>query len=537
MKIGIFHGYELSGSGSNQATRYLARALACAGHEVHVLCREPHPASIDFLDKAIQWDNLGQFKILFEKKGDKKGACILHQLPLPPVNAVYITDTQRPGNVKAFSALTDKELKEYHDFVVNSLQFVLKAHPVDILHNNHTVYQPVAAAEVCEELNIPFIIYPRGSAIEYTIRHDKRYQELALDPILKANGLIIGNNEVRDRIINLYPDHRDEILSKTEIVGIGVDTSLFLPVKIQQRKQSIEKIYHNTPFNGKSPELSRELYSRLDEGEINAVNDYQKAYQIKQPDSNLIDKLKKIPWESKILLFVGATIVGKGLQTIIVALPFILKKHPDTHLVVVGSGVSRELFEALVYAIAKKKETLLDTLVEKGYDLDPIELSGPWRDVKSFLSDNNNKNELFANGSTLLEHVHFLGRLDHDLLRYVFPCSNVGFFPSVVPEAYANVLFESLSNGVFPMASYFSGLACGLDELVPFLGQELVEMMKIPIDDATRIPGLIKSLTRILSNKDIEAISPKLRMIAVENFDWQIRAQQMVAVYSKFIYS
>ena len=128
-----------------------------------------------------------------------------------------------------------------------------------------------------------------------------------------------------------------------------------------------------------------------------------------------------------------------------------------------------------------------------------------------------------------------MGRLDHDLLRYVFPCSNVGFFPSIVPEAYANVLFESLSNGVFPMASYFSGLACGLDELVPFLGQELVDMMKIPIDDATRIPGLIKSLTRILSNKDIEAISPKLRMIAVENFDWQIRAQQMVAAYSKIL--
>ena len=187
MKIGIFHGYELSGSGSNQATRYLARALARAGHEVHVLCREPRPASIDFLDKAIQWDNWGQFKILFEKEGNKKGACIMHQLPLPPVNAVYITDTQRPGNVKAFSALTDKVLKEYHRFVVNSLRSVLKAHPVDILHNNHTVYQPVAAAEVCEGLGIPFIIYPRGSAIEYTIRHDKRYLELARDPILKAD--------------------------------------------------------------------------------------------------------------------------------------------------------------------------------------------------------------------------------------------------------------------------------------------------------------------------------------------------------------
>ena len=231
----------------------------------------------------------------------------------------------------------------------------------------------------------------------------------------------------------------------------------------------------------------------------------------------------------------GAAISGKGLQTLIVSLPFILKQHPDTHLVVVGSGASRELFEALAYAIVKKKERLLDTLIEKGFDLDPINLSGPWNDVKSFLSDDKNRTDLFNHGSTLLEHVHFLGRLDHNLLRYLFPCADVGFFPSIVPEAYANVLFESLSNGVLPMASYFSGLACGLDDLVSHLGQDLVDLMKIPVDNATRIPGLIKNLSHILSDVALETVSPKLRKIAVENFDWNIRAQQMVAVYSKFI--
>ena len=535
MKIGIFHGYELIGSGSNQATSYFARALAQAGHEVHILCREPSPDSIDFIDKAIQWDHAGQHKILFEKDGNNNGVCILHQLPLPPVNAVYITDTQRPGNVKAFSELTDEELKEYHSFVVNSLLSVLKAHPIDILHNNHLVYQPVAAAEVCKELGIPFIIYPRGSAIEYTVNHDERYKELARDPVLTADGLIIGNHEVRDRIVNLYPEHRDEILSKTEIVGLGVDTTLFQPVERQQRILSVEKIYNYAPFIGKSPELSHELFSRLDRGDINAVTGYREAYQIKQPDSNLIDKLQKIPWGSNILIFVGAAISGKGLQTLIVSLPFILKQHPDTHLVVVGSGASRELFEALAYAIVKKKERLLDTLIEKGFDLDPINLSGPWNDVKSFLSDDKNRTDLFNHGSTLLEHVHFLGRLDHNLLRYLFPCADVGFFPSIVPEAYANVLFESLSNGVLPMASYFSGLACGLDDLVSHLGQDLVDLMKIPVDNATRIPGLIKNLSHILSDVALETVSPKLRKIAVENFDWNIRAQQMVAVYSKFI--
>ena len=102
MKIGIFHGYELVGSGSNQSTKYLAQTLSQAGHEVYILCREPSPDTIDFINKAIQWDGEGRSKVLFEKEENKSGRCILHQLPIPPINAVYITDAQRPGNVKAF---------------------------------------------------------------------------------------------------------------------------------------------------------------------------------------------------------------------------------------------------------------------------------------------------------------------------------------------------------------------------------------------------------------------------------------------------
>ena len=46
MRIALFHGYELSGSGSNEYTRCTWRALALAGHDVQVLCREPKPSAI-----------------------------------------------------------------------------------------------------------------------------------------------------------------------------------------------------------------------------------------------------------------------------------------------------------------------------------------------------------------------------------------------------------------------------------------------------------------------------------------------------------
>src|SRR5512142_2622947 len=43
MRILLWHGYLLGGTGSNVYTRALARAWSDAGHEVVVVCQERHP--------------------------------------------------------------------------------------------------------------------------------------------------------------------------------------------------------------------------------------------------------------------------------------------------------------------------------------------------------------------------------------------------------------------------------------------------------------------------------------------------------------
>lgn len=110
MRIGLFHGYELTGSGSNEYTRYLARALAEQGHEVHVLCREPKPEAAG-VDAAIAWDASGAPTPLFGTPGGV-GTVTLHRLPHADIRPVYVTDKQREGNVKAYPDLTDEELRE-----------------------------------------------------------------------------------------------------------------------------------------------------------------------------------------------------------------------------------------------------------------------------------------------------------------------------------------------------------------------------------------------------------------------------------------
>jgi glycosyltransferase involved in cell wall biosynthesis len=541
MRIGLYHGYELTGSGSNEYTRYLARSFVDAGHEVHIICREENPENIPYITHAYAWKRDGTVETLFmrpiQRPVHQNGppGCFLHQLPHGDVRPVYLTDKQREGNVKSFTSLSDDELEEYHQLNERLLTKILSRYQLDVLHANHLVYQPVAALQACKITRTPLVIFPHGSSIEYTVKPDERYQRLALRGLLGSTGLIVGNREVRERILDLYPEHRETILAKTQIVGVGVDTSLFKPVERAERHRSIQQLIATNGGGGKSPEMTEELHGRLRAGDIEATRDYWTRYDHSLPDADLNDHLKRIPWDQNVLLFVGSLTVGKGLQSLITALPKVLYEHPQTHLIIVGEGAYREVLEALVYATSSSNQNLLLQLCAKGKDLDRNELTGPWEDVQVFLSDPSNLSFTLKNGKNVDKHVHFLGRLDHSRLRYLFPCADLAVFPSIVAEAYPLVLMESLSNGVLPVVSYFSGFKDGVDDLEPFLGESLTEKMKIPAGIQVRVERIASSLNGLLADESFKKLGPRLRQIAVENYDWKLKASQMVSAYRSLI--
>ncbi len=496
MKIAIVHGYELTGSGSNEYTRYLARALATRGHDVHLVCRESRAAH------------------------DLVPGATIHQLPPTPVHAVFLTDKQRTGQVKAFPNLTDQELDEYHRIFMAALKEIFAKIEPDLVHANHVVWAPVA----CADAGYPFIVYPHGSAIEYVVRNDDRCREAAGRALRAARGLIPGSAEVRDRILDLYPDDREALLEKTEIVGVGVDTALFQPVARDERRTSLAHLAGS--YGGKTKAQRTELTQLLDGDAFDAVTQYMDAYDHGAPDAELFERLDALDWDNgKFLLFVGALTAGKGLQGLLAALPAVLKEHPDTHLLVVGSGAYREVLEGLVHAIGTGNQQLFTWLSERGFDLDRSDVSGSWPDVHGDVPTHQG----------LGEHVHFLGRLDHDLLCRLFPCVDLAVFPSVIPEAYPLVLMEALSNGVLPVVSDFSGFSDGLATLEPLLGRELVDRMRLPVD-ADRVQGIAVRLLSLLGSGDLGGdLGTRLRSIAVEHFDWSVRAEQMTAVYARFL--
>jgi hypothetical protein len=57
VRLVIFHGYLLRGTGSNVYNAELAEALVRLGHEVHLLSQEERPEQLGFVDAVGEWEN------------------------------------------------------------------------------------------------------------------------------------------------------------------------------------------------------------------------------------------------------------------------------------------------------------------------------------------------------------------------------------------------------------------------------------------------------------------------------------------------
>ena len=71
MRIVLWHGYLLGGTGSNVYTRALAREWSRAGHTVVVICQEPHPERYDLGGARVFRPNVGGLLPVFAGLGEE----------------------------------------------------------------------------------------------------------------------------------------------------------------------------------------------------------------------------------------------------------------------------------------------------------------------------------------------------------------------------------------------------------------------------------------------------------------------------------
>ena len=272
---------------------------------------------------------------------------------------VYLTDKRRDGNVKAFTALSDSELKEYHNLHVEILAAILQKTKPHLLHANHLVYQPVVCREAVAETRTPFVIYPHGSSIEYVVRRDHRYIEPALASLKSARGVISGSHEMLDRIAHLFPEQAAVLEGTSSVVGVGVDTTLFTLVPRNERRSSIANLRLEGNYFGRGPSNQTALEQTLCEDSLSSLSEDRGGYDPAVPDQDLFERLDRIDWDAPVVLFVGALTSGKGVQSLIAAFPLLLREVPNATLLIVGSGAYREVLQAFVLALSRGDEDLI----------------------------------------------------------------------------------------------------------------------------------------------------------------------------------
>jgi glycosyltransferase involved in cell wall biosynthesis len=201
MRVLLFHGYMLRGTGSNIYNVNLARALARLGHEVHLLCQ----------DREVKIEGVE-----------------IHNPDIHGLLPVYVKDPYEGFEVKAFPELSGAELDRYVEANVAAVREVAAATGgFDAALANHLVMGPAILARA--EIG-PFAAKIHGSALEYTVKPHPRFLPYAYEGMEAAAGVLVGSAHTAKSLWAALPDLR-ELKVKTRLGPPGVDVDEFRPLE------------------------------------------------------------------------------------------------------------------------------------------------------------------------------------------------------------------------------------------------------------------------------------------------------------------
>jgi glycosyltransferase involved in cell wall biosynthesis len=207
VRVLIFHGYLLRGTGSNIYNANLARTLAELGHEVHLLCQDRHY--------------------------EPPEGVTVHLPDIGRVLPVYVADEYEGFEAKPFEQLTDAELEHYIEANVEAVRAVPTP---DVALANHLVMGPVILARALAG-RAPYAVKIHGSALEYTVRPNReRFLPYALEGIRGANGVLVGSRHTGESLFEVLADE-PSLRGRTRLGPPGVDVHTF-----RRREPDLERI-------------------------------------------------------------------------------------------------------------------------------------------------------------------------------------------------------------------------------------------------------------------------------------------------------
>lgn len=536
--ICILHGYLLEGSGSNLWTRCVVEALCREGETVHLVCQEPHPDFYDCIAEVHRYHADGRVEELFSRPVPYAGRCIMHKPQLGDTIPVYVWDKyEEYPNAVPMIDLDDESIESYVAWNTRIVRDIVERHDIHAIHANHAVLMSVVAQRVSDATGVPFAIMPHGSALEYVLKRDDRFLRMGTAAFTAASRVFVHGDEMRSRVRNILHEVPD-LTRKASTLPLGVHTWQFEPVPRERRREKVGRLLVSLAdkARGRRPEQLQKLLEALPEQQsIASLHALFKGvkYETKQPDADVEEKISTIDWEHEaILLYVGRLISAKGVQSGVAALPLLLAEDPGIRLLVVGHGPLREPLEALVWAFEHGDRPLAERIVNFGQVLEgnPDGEGGGSElgQVGEFFRELEARGELdryfeLAKAHVRQDRVTFMGYLTHAELQHLFPCCDVGIFPSVVKEAGPLVFLEALASGCFPLGTYFAGMRASIDAIADTLPAHILNAMKLDVettvsDVVTNVHAALRFGSRY---KDV------LSRTAQERYDWTSVARKL----------
>ena len=290
MRLVLWHGYLLSGTGSNIYTQHVARAWGRLGHDVRVICQEPHPEQFDL------------------------GPSVLILRPdIGPLLPTFVLDRYEGVEARRVGEMTLEERNRYLRASVDHLAGTLDELPADLVLANHAIMGGPVAEGGCAATGTPYAIKLHGSELEYAIRASAELAQLAAGPLDGAAAVYAGSQHIVDVTRELLGE--GAYLARTRIVPPGVDVDAF------------------HPGGGSRERLDALLRA-----------DRPGAHPERHPDPRAADRLADV---GGFVLFVGKLLHQKGVHLLLEAWRELAPLHPDLTLVVVGFGSDRDALEPL----------------------------------------------------------------------------------------------------------------------------------------------------------------------------------------------
>ena len=198
MRIFIWHGYLLGGTGSNIYTRQLAREWSNAGHDVTVFSQEPRPQDFDLGGAATVRPDVGGL--------------------LP----TFVLDRYEGYDVRRVQDFSRAEL----DTWVEANAAAVRDHgTADLLYVNHVLLGGAVGAGA----GAPYVVKAHGSELEYSLRGNAELSAWGGEVLAGARATVVGSEHIRDVVRDVCGT-----VERVHEIPPGVDVDLWRPAPREQ---------------------------------------------------------------------------------------------------------------------------------------------------------------------------------------------------------------------------------------------------------------------------------------------------------------